>query len=429
MKPSEDAQTRVGTGFGGEPRWHRCLRQEGWSRENTDPHLPSWGSSWGVRYQVGGPLCRGAGGQGLLLLIVGTWRCGQGCAGAHKCPSGRTWRHQWKPFRWLVGEEGDPDFLPRERRVLAQGFARRKKTSLWFVGSLLVVSVSILTIGLAATTRTENVTVGGYYPGITLGFGAFLGIIGINLVENRRQMDPRPLTMGRCQFFASEAGYVHDAYQTEVTCPSLSGTCPLKHGTPPHLLRVRGRARLSGRASPLPAALGLGSAQRAGCAPGHLHGRRPGGLQGHGPPVPAGLRPVRSTPDPLQPRPADPGLRGLLPGTCDPPRLLVLPSASPGCFRADVRGCPSCGEGGTSEGDPGRAGRGHTGAPGPRPHCVSPAPFGRLDNVGRAWKTLEGKLHERHSQTSRLHAAGAALLPFYRLNGAAPHLGTLCIHM
>ncbi|XP_044236125.3 transmembrane protein 255B [Ursus arctos] len=139
-----------------------------------------------------------------------------------------------------------------------EGFARRKKTSLWFVGSLLVVSVSILTVGLAATTRTENVTVGGYYPGITLGFGAFLGIIGINLVENRRQMlvaaivfisfgvaaafccaivdgvfaarhiEPRPLTTGRCQFFASEAGYVHDTYQTEVTCPSLSGTCLLK---------------------------------------------------------------------------------------------------------------------------------------------------------------------------------------------------------
>lgn len=43
---------------------------------------------------------------------------------------------------------------------------RRKKISLWFVGSLLVLSVFILTIGLAATTRTENVTVGGYYPGI-----------------------------------------------------------------------------------------------------------------------------------------------------------------------------------------------------------------------------------------------------------------------
>ncbi|KAL6090226.1 hypothetical protein STEG23_001290 [Scotinomys teguina] len=69
-----------------------------------------------------------------------------------------------------------------------EGFARRKKISLWFVGSLLLLSTLILTIGLAATTRTENVTVGGYYPGIILGFGSFLGIVGIHLVENRRQM-------------------------------------------------------------------------------------------------------------------------------------------------------------------------------------------------------------------------------------------------
>ncbi|EAX09225.1 family with sequence similarity 70, member B, partial [Homo sapiens] len=73
----------------------------------------------------------------------------------------------------------------------AEGLSRRKKTSLWFVGSLLLVSVLIVTVGLAATTRTENVTVGGYYPGIILGFGSFLGIIGINLVENRRQMTKR----------------------------------------------------------------------------------------------------------------------------------------------------------------------------------------------------------------------------------------------
>ncbi|XP_041587335.1 transmembrane protein 255B [Vulpes lagopus] len=139
-----------------------------------------------------------------------------------------------------------------------EGFAKRKKTSLWFVGSLLVVSVSILTVGLTATTMTENVTMGGYYPGIILGFGAFLGIIGINLVENRRQVlfaaivfisfgvvaafccaivdgmfaarhiEPRPLTAGRCQFFASEVGYVHDTYQTEVTCHSSNGQCQLK---------------------------------------------------------------------------------------------------------------------------------------------------------------------------------------------------------
>ncbi|XP_045444773.1 transmembrane protein 255B isoform X2 [Pipistrellus kuhlii] len=109
-----------------------------------------------------------------------------------------------------------------------EGFGRRKKTSLWFVGSLLVVSVFILTIGLAAITRTENVTVGGYYPGIILGFGSFLGIIGINLVENRRQMETRPLTTGRCQFYSSGVGYLPDIYQTEVTCHSLNGKCQLK---------------------------------------------------------------------------------------------------------------------------------------------------------------------------------------------------------
>ncbi|VCX39029.1 unnamed protein product [Gulo gulo] len=121
-----------------------------------------------------------------------------------------------------------------------------------------MASASILTVGLAATTRTENVTVGGYYPGIILGLGALLGITGLNLVENRRQVlvaaivfisfgvvaafccaivdgviaarhiEPRPLTAGRCQFFASQVGYVHDAHQTEVTCHSSSGSCPLK---------------------------------------------------------------------------------------------------------------------------------------------------------------------------------------------------------
>lgn len=31
---------------------------------------------------------------------------------------------------------------------------------------LLIVSVLILILGLAATTRTQNITVGGYYPGL-----------------------------------------------------------------------------------------------------------------------------------------------------------------------------------------------------------------------------------------------------------------------
>uniref|UniRef100_A0A3Q2H316 Transmembrane protein 255B n=1 Tax=Equus caballus TaxID=9796 RepID=A0A3Q2H316_HORSE len=117
---------------------------------------------------------------------------------------------------------------PLALRDATEAFARRKKTSLWFVGSLLVVSVLILTIGLAATTRTENVTAGGYYPGIILGFGSFLGMIGINLVENRRQMETRPLTTGRCQFYSSGVGYLQDVYQTEVTCHSPNGKCQLK---------------------------------------------------------------------------------------------------------------------------------------------------------------------------------------------------------
>ncbi|KAI4539035.1 hypothetical protein MG293_011302 [Ovis ammon polii] len=150
------------------------------------------------------------------------------------------------------------------------GFVRRKKTALWFVGALLVVSASILTVGLAATTRTENVTVGGYYPGIILGFGAFLGIIGINLVENRKQMlvaaivfisfgvvaafccavvdgvfaarhiEPRPLMAGRCQFHSSGAGYLHDVHQVEVRAGahSLSDPRPVSWGHGPVLAPV-----------------------------------------------------------------------------------------------------------------------------------------------------------------------------------------------
>ncbi|XP_075446582.1 transmembrane protein 255B [Ascaphus truei] len=137
-------------------------------------------------------------------------------------------------------------------------FVKRKRTSLWFTISLLVVSVFILTIGLAATTRTENVTVGGYYTGIILGFGSFLGIIGIHLVENRRQMlvasivfisfgvvaafccaivdgvfaarhiEPRPLYTGSCQFYSSGSGFIYDTYQTEVTCYTVNSRCQLR---------------------------------------------------------------------------------------------------------------------------------------------------------------------------------------------------------
>ncbi|XP_063315005.1 transmembrane protein 255B [Pelobates fuscus] len=137
-------------------------------------------------------------------------------------------------------------------------FSKRKRTSLWFSISLLVVSLFILVLGLVATTRTENITVGGYYPGIVLGFGSFLGIVGIHLVENRKQMlvasivfisfgvvaafccaivdgvfaarhiEPRPLYTGRCQFYSSGSGLAYDTHQTEVTCYTQQTGCQMR---------------------------------------------------------------------------------------------------------------------------------------------------------------------------------------------------------
>nr|XP_025118308.1 transmembrane protein 255B [Bubalus bubalis] len=43
-----------------------------------------------------------------------------------------------------------------------------------------------------------------------------------------RHIEPRPLMAGRCQFHSSGAGYLHDVHQTEVTCHSPNGGCPLK---------------------------------------------------------------------------------------------------------------------------------------------------------------------------------------------------------
>ncbi|XP_041051153.1 transmembrane protein 255A [Carcharodon carcharias] len=138
-------------------------------------------------------------------------------------------------------------------------FNKRKKASVLVSGALLIASVLILTVGLAATTRTLNVSVGGYYPGVILGFGSFLGLIGANLLENKRQMlvasivfisfgvvasfccaivdgvfaarhiDIKPFHAGRCQYYSSGTPYPSDDYNAEVTCLSQSSApCILK---------------------------------------------------------------------------------------------------------------------------------------------------------------------------------------------------------
>uniref|UniRef100_A0A3B5QNZ7 Transmembrane protein 255A n=1 Tax=Xiphophorus maculatus TaxID=8083 RepID=A0A3B5QNZ7_XIPMA len=79
-------------------------------------------------------------------------------------------------------------FFYRSLDISLMVHARRKRKSITVTVMLLIVSVLILVFGLAATTRTQNITVGGYYPGVILGFGSFLGIIGAHLIENKRQM-------------------------------------------------------------------------------------------------------------------------------------------------------------------------------------------------------------------------------------------------
>ncbi|XP_067373571.1 transmembrane protein 255A isoform X4 [Channa argus] len=133
-------------------------------------------------------------------------------------------------------------------------FKRRKRKSIIVTVMLLIVSVLILVFGLAATTRTQNITVGGYYSGVILGFGSFLGIIGAHLIENKRQMlvasvvfisfgvvaafccaivdgvfaarhiDLRPLYAGRCEYHSSET-----ASDRDVPCQTASRTsCNLR---------------------------------------------------------------------------------------------------------------------------------------------------------------------------------------------------------
>ncbi|KAI2656860.1 Transmembrane protein 255A [Labeo rohita] len=139
-------------------------------------------------------------------------------------------------------------------------FKRRKRKSIIVTVMLLIVSILILVFGLAATTRTQNITVGGYYPGVILGFGSFLGIIGAHLIENKRQMlvasivfisfgvvaafccaivdgvfaarhiDLRPLYAGRCEYYSSGTAFdldVHCNTASRVSCPLRvkSNTC------------------------------------------------------------------------------------------------------------------------------------------------------------------------------------------------------------
>ncbi|KAK7166839.1 hypothetical protein R3I93_006573 [Phoxinus phoxinus] len=146
---------------------------------------------------------------------------------------------------------------PQTNADPAEVFVKRRRTALWCSVSLFGLAVLVLVVGLLSATHTDNVAVSGYYPGIILSFGAFLGVVGLNLVENRRPMlvasiifislgvvscflcsiidgiiaaefiDRRPLMEGRCEFYSSSS-YSYDSYYAEVLCNAYGNACKLK---------------------------------------------------------------------------------------------------------------------------------------------------------------------------------------------------------
>ncbi|KAM4696760.1 transmembrane protein 255A isoform 2-T2 [Rhinophrynus dorsalis] len=113
-------------------------------------------------------------------------------------------------------------------------FNKRRRNSVFVTVTLLIVSTLIFTLGLAATTRTENVTVGGYYPGVILvasivfiSFGviaAFCCAI-VDGVFAARHLDLGPLYAGKCRYYST----THGDHTTEVACQQPARThCVLK---------------------------------------------------------------------------------------------------------------------------------------------------------------------------------------------------------
>ncbi|XP_041035759.1 transmembrane protein 255A isoform X3 [Carcharodon carcharias] len=67
---------------------------------------------------------------------------------------------------------------------------KRKKRAVWLSGILLLLSLLITAVGIFTETRTENISIIGYASGIILAFGSFLGLLGLFLDENRKQLVP-----------------------------------------------------------------------------------------------------------------------------------------------------------------------------------------------------------------------------------------------
>ncbi|XP_069003943.1 transmembrane protein 255B [Embiotoca jacksoni] len=133
----------------------------------------------------------------------------------------------------------------------------RVRRALWLVLGMLSLSLLLVVLGVYITTRTESLNVTGYASGVALTLGSFLGLLGLCLKENRKQlltaaivflsfgvitsflclvidgvyivlnMDMRPLTAGRCQYYSSGSSYMYENFYTSVSCWNLKESCTM----------------------------------------------------------------------------------------------------------------------------------------------------------------------------------------------------------
>lgn len=134
----------------------------------------------------------------------------------------------------------------------------RRRKAQWLVSGMLSLSLIIVVMGIYISTRTESVSITGYISGIILAFGSFLGVLGLSLEENRKQLlvasivflsfgiissflcllidgvfillniDMRPMKAGRCQFYTSGNSYIYENYYATVPCQGLTESCNMK---------------------------------------------------------------------------------------------------------------------------------------------------------------------------------------------------------
>ncbi|KAM8768602.1 LOW QUALITY PROTEIN: transmembrane protein 255B [Acanthopagrus schlegelii] len=160
----------------------------------------------------------------------------------------------------IQGAAGMDKPVPRSR---ANESMVRVRGALWLVLGMLSLSLLLVVLGVYATIRTESLSVSGYTSGVILTLGSFLGLLGLLLEENRKQlltaaivflsfgiifsflclvidgacivlnMDMRPLKAGRCQYYSSGSSYVYENFYTSVTCwnPTESCNMTVRSGT------------------------------------------------------------------------------------------------------------------------------------------------------------------------------------------------------